>query len=172
MAVGAGPGGGRLMGTERARDLPARLEGVRRRFEVWRRTRRVRSRIPEPLWASAVRLAARYGVHRTAKALRVGYYSLKKRVEQEGAAGGDASPRGPANSLVTLAPRGSKTSGDVGEGGGGAAFLELAPPVQAGPCEWTLEFEAADGAKMRLHFKGVEPPDLTALGRGFWQVES
>jgi hypothetical protein len=101
------------------------------------------------LWASAVKLAARYGVHRTAKALRVGYYSLKKRVQQEAA-----------------------TAGDMAEVDAGATFLELAPSVQVGPCEWTLEFEAADGAKMRLHFKGVEPPDLTALGRGFWQVES
>jgi hypothetical protein len=117
-------------------------------------------------------LAARYGVHRTAKVLRVDYYSLKKRVEQESAAGDDGSASGPANSLVAFAPRGSKTSGEVGEGGGGAAFLELAPPVQVGPCEWTLEFEAADGAKMRLHFKGVEPPDLTTLSRAFWQVES
>jgi hypothetical protein len=137
------------MGTKRARDLPAELEGVRRRFEVWRRMRKGRSRIPEPLWASAVKLAARYGVHRTAKALRVGYYSLKKRVRQEAA-----------------------TAGEVAEVDAGAPFLELAPPVQVGPCEWTLEFEAADGAKMRLHFKGVEPPDLSALRRRFWQVES
>jgi len=101
------------------------------------------------LWASAVKLAARYGVHRTAKALRVGYYSLKKRLQQE-----------------------TGTAGEVAEVDGGATFLELAPPLQVGPCEWTLESVAASGAKMRLHFKGVQPPDLTALGRGFWQVES
>ena len=71
------------MSTKRTDDLPARLEGLRRRFEDWRRTRKVRSRIPEPLWASAVKLAGRYGIHRTAKALRVDYYALKKRVEEE-----------------------------------------------------------------------------------------
>jgi hypothetical protein len=135
------------MGTRKTRDLPARLEGLRRRFERWRRTREGRSRIPEPLWTSAVRVAGRYGTGRTAKLLRVDYYSLKKRVEGASAA------------IASKVPA-------------GAAFLELAPPVQVGPCEWTLEFEAADGAKMRLHFKGVEPPDLAALGRGFWQVES
>lgn len=39
-----------------------RLEGVRRRFDVWRRGRKVRSRIPKPLWAAAVKIAGRYGV--------------------------------------------------------------------------------------------------------------
>lgn len=96
-----------------------------------------------------MKLAARYGVHRTAKALRVGYYSLKKRAQQEAGA-----------------------AGEVAGVDAGATFFEWAPAVQVGPCEWTLEFAAASGAKMRLHFKGVEPPDLTALGRGFWQVES
>jgi hypothetical protein len=69
------------MGTRKTRDLPVRLETVRQRFERWRRTREVRSRIPEPLWASAVKVAGTYGIHRTARALRVDYYALKKRVE-------------------------------------------------------------------------------------------
>ena len=71
------------MSTKRTCDLPARLENLRQRFERWRRTRKVRSRIPEPLWAAAVKSAAKYGIHRTAKALRVDYYALKKRVEQK-----------------------------------------------------------------------------------------
>ena len=40
------------MGTKKRRDLPDRLEGLRRRFEQWRRTRKLRMRIPEPLWAA------------------------------------------------------------------------------------------------------------------------
>ena len=36
---------------------PLALEAVRRRFERWRRTRSVRSAIPEPLWDSAVKMA-------------------------------------------------------------------------------------------------------------------
>ena len=138
------------MSTKRRHDLPARLEGLRRRFEVWRRTRKVRSRIPESLWAAAVKLAGRYGIHRTAKALRVDYYALKKRVEGEGAS----------------------AASDVTEGGAGAAFLELAPGVRVGSCECTLEFEDGGGAKMRVHLKGVEAPDVTALSRSFWQIES
>ncbi|NQU26069.1 MAG: hypothetical protein HQ567_32690 [Candidatus Nealsonbacteria bacterium] len=76
------------MSSRKTGDLPARLVSLRQRFERWRRTRKVRSRIPEPLWASAVKLAGRYGTHRTAKALRVDYYALKKRVEQKAAIAG------------------------------------------------------------------------------------
>ncbi len=87
------------MSTRRTRGLPARLEGVRQRFEGWRRTRKVRSRIPEALWASAVKMAGTYGLHRTAKALRVNYYMLKKRVER-GAAVAASAPEGGAAATV------------------------------------------------------------------------
>jgi len=137
------------MGTKRRRDLPARLEGLRQRFERWRRTRKVRSRIPEPLWASAVKLATRYGIHRTAKALRVDYYALKKRV--------DGAPAATA----------SKTPAEVA----GAQFLELPATARVGCGECTLELEDAGGAKLRVHMKGFETPDLAALSRSFWQSE-
>ena len=138
------------MSTKRTRDLPARLKDLRRRFEDWRQTRRVRSRIPDPLWASAVKLAGRYGIHRTAKALRVDYYALKKRLEGEAAAGAGNVPQRVAR----------------------ATFLELDSPVRAGSCECTLELEDAGGAKLRVHLKGFEAPDLAALSRSFWQSES
>lgn len=60
--------------------LPARLKAGRRRFECWRRTRKGRSRIPDPLWNLAVKLSATYGTHRTAKTLRLSPDSLKKHV--------------------------------------------------------------------------------------------
>jgi len=137
------------MSAKRTCDLPGRLENLRQRFERWRRMRKVRSRIPEPLWAATVKSAAKYGIHRTAKALRVDYYALKKRVEGKSAA-----------SASNVPPRGA-----------GATFLELAPPTRAGSCQCTLEFEDAAGAKMRVHLEGVEAPDLTALSRSFWQSE-
>ncbi len=58
-------------------DLPPDLEKTRQRFEHWRRTRKTRSRIPGPLWTAAARMARRYGINQTARALRVDYYSLK-----------------------------------------------------------------------------------------------
>ena len=60
---------------------PARFEAVRRRFELWRRTRQGRARIPERLWTSAVKLAATYGLCRTARTLGLDYNALKQRVE-------------------------------------------------------------------------------------------
>ncbi len=143
------------MSTKRTCDLPARLENLRQRFERWRRTRKVRSRIPEPLWAAAVKSAAKYGIHRTAKALRVDYYALKKRVEQKAAiAGTQQEPAATA----------SKAAAE-------ATFLELPAAAWAGSGECTLDLEDADGAKLRIHFNGFEAPDLAALSRSFWQSE-
>ncbi len=127
------------------RGLPARLEEVRRRFERSRRTRRPRSRIPDSLWAAAVKMARIYGLHRTARALRVDYYSLKERVGED-----------------------SGVTSGMSERGAMAGFLELAPPTQTGAGECTLELEDTGGAKMRIHLKGCQTPDLAALSRSFW----
>ncbi len=132
------------MGADKTRNRLTGLEGVRRRFERWRQTRRPRSRIPDSLWAAATRAASTYGVHRTCRALRVDYYALKKRVERS-----------------TSAPHPAEEAAAV-------PFFELAPSAFAGPCECTLELEDAAGAKMHVHLKGVATPDLAALSRSFW----
>jgi hypothetical protein len=130
------------------RNLPARLERTRQRFDRWRETRKVRSRIPESLWASAVKMARAYGINRTARALRVDYYSLKERVESEVSSSG--------------VPKKNTSS----------TFVELAVPAIASTCECLLELEDVAGAKMRVHLKGVEVPDLAALSRSFWGLDS
>jgi hypothetical protein len=122
------------------------VEATRRRFEQWRQVRKVHTPIPESLWAAAVKLAGRYGISRTARALRVGYYALQERVERETACSAAASP--------TL---------------GEPAFLELAVPTRPGTSECLLEWEDGDGAKMRVHLQGVAAPDLVALSRSFWE---
>jgi hypothetical protein len=184
--------------------LPGRLEAIRRRFERWRRTRKGRSRIPEPLWAAAAKAAGTYGVHRTAKALGLDYYLLKERVEvatrgtsgrrgatdgkshrdavaalgtsRRGVAvdgrscGGAVAVRGTAAAgRGTAAARGGVAAGR-GEDGTttGATFVELAPCLSGGVRECILELEHPGGAKMRVHLKGVEAPDLAALTRSFW----
>jgi len=136
------------MSTRKKRGLPAQLENVRRRFEDWRQTRTVRTRIPDSLWAAAVKMADKYGVHRTAKALRIDYYGLKKRVEAE-------------SSSTSV-----RTKRSV------ATFVELAGPLPGGSGECLVELEDDSGAKMRVHLKGVEAPDLIALSRSFWGVPS
>ena len=132
------------MGIKKTRGLPARLEGLRRRFEHWRGRHKARSRIPEPLWGSAVKMAGTYGLNRTAKTLRLDYYVLKKRVERDG---------------VTIVDPPEK---------GSATFFELAPLPSAGVSECMLELENAGGAKMRVQLKSITMPDLAALSRSFW----
>lgn len=126
--------------------IPARLEAGQRRFERWRRTRKSHSRIPEALWTSAVKLAGAYGLCRTARTLRLDYSSLKKRISS--AAPHDSS--------------GQETA---------TAFVELVPPQRACLPECIVELEDPGGAKMRIHLKGAEGPDLTALSRSFWGIE-
>lgn len=127
------------------RTLPARLEAGRRRFERWRRTREGRSRIPDPLWNSAVKLSATYGIHRTAKTLRLNPDSLKKRVASTNGNGsrGQRKPRQKA-----------------AEQEAARAFVELVPTEGACPPECIVELENRRGAKMRIHAKGSQIPDV------------
>jgi hypothetical protein len=136
------------MGTRQAYAQRSRLEGVRRRFERWRRTRKVLSRIPEPLWAAAVKAANASGISHTAKTLRVNHHALKKRIAEAA-----ATSDGPGRAAVPT-------------------FLELAPLTRTSSCQCTLELEDACGAKMRVHLQSAEAPDLAALSRSFWELRS
>lgn len=132
------------MTTRGMQKVPAELVRAAARLAQWRRTRELGTRIPESLWKLALELAARHGVSRTAIALRVDYYALKKRLD------GQTPPR------------------RVGSGAA-PAFVELTPPslTTAGGC--VIEFENVSGAKMRIELRGIQVPDLTALGRSFWE---
>ena len=138
------------MGIKKTREVPRRLEGVRRRIEQWRRSRKVRAPIPDPLWAAAVRMAKSYGMNRTARALRLNYYGLKKRVERQAVAAAGAS----------------ETKDSV-------PFVELVPFTSAGQCDCLLELENG-GAKMQIQLKGITVPGtirrmvLAALSQTFW----
>lgn len=126
--------------------LPARLEAVRQRFEHWRRTRGRRSCIPDPLWAAAVKLCATYGIHRTAKTLRLNPDSLKKHVASTG--GNDSTSREAR-----------------------ATFVELVPSGPSCAPECMIELEDRRGAKMRIHLSGGQSPEVvTAVSRVFFGV--
>ena len=136
------------MRTSRTQGLPPRLEATRRRFERWRRSRKIGSRIPAALWAAAVKQAEAYGIHPTAKALGVAYYSLKKRLEEKSAS--HSRRAAPAN---------------------GAKFVELSTAARTGIPECILELEDVGGAKMRIEVKGIEAGDLATLSRSLWAME-
>ena len=179
-------------------DVSTRLEKANQRFEHWRQTQQGRSRIPEPLWAAAVRAAEQCGPFRTAQILRLDYASLKRRMEAAATRkrrldiatacrrSGEAMSRVPSGRRVGHASGGlsggavAPTDGKEVPTGREAVptgreavptFLELTPPGAACLAEYILELEDARGAKMRVHLKGVDMPDWAALCRDFWSTE-
>ena len=121
--------------------VPAPLLRLQRRFAAWRKIRTPGERIPEQLWKSAAKVAADYGLNRTASVLKLDYYSLKRHVDLL------------AESAVS------------------AAFIELPPAPVVPAHECIIELEDGTGASLRMHCKGTELPDLLALGRSFWNAE-
>jgi hypothetical protein len=124
--------------------VPARLGRGRERFERWRRQHKTRCRLPEPLWATAVKLAQEYGVNRTARTLRLEYNGLKKRMA------------GTASESSTAAP---------------APFVQLFGSELTTATECLMECEDARGTKLRLHIKGPQLPDLAVLIGKLWNGE-
>ena len=127
------------MAGRKRRDIPASLTRGRGRFEAWRRTREVGTRIPDRLWSLAVKLVDAHGVSRTASTLGLDDHALKRRVA--------------AKSVDSPAAAG--------------AFIEVCPPSLAAAGECVVEVEDGSGASMRVHLRGCDTPDLVALCRGF-----
>ncbi len=121
--------------------VAADVRRAARGFAAWRRTRKKGTPIPHSLWDAAVQLSAVHGVAAISRALKLDYYSLKKRLAANNAA---PSPT--------------------------PAFIEL--PSGAPACaECVVEFEDVAGARLRVHLKGHEAPDLVALSRSFWDAD-
>ena len=130
------------MRTRQRDELPKDLAQARSRFEAWRQQRQGGRRIPQPLWDLAARLASRHGISRTATALGLDYYSLKKQAE---AAAPQPPPCGPA-------------------------FVELPPPAVAAK-QALFELDNGAGATMRVQLLGYDAADVEALARRFWDAE-
>src|SRR5947209_5334505 len=129
------------MGAHERGQLPLDLVRGRARFQAWRTRRKAGELIPQSLWAVAIRLAKTHGVSRTAGALGLDYYSLKKRTE---------SPATPRQS-------------------DGPAFVEFtAPAMVSKQCQ--VELDNGAGATMRVQLVGYDAADIEALARGFWDA--
>jgi len=127
------------MGNWAHSDLPAALSRAQQKIEQWRERHRPRARIPEELWREFVGLACVWGINRTARALRLDYYALKKRATAAAESGEPV-----------------------------AQFVEVLPggmPAPGPAC--TIDLEDASGVKMRIHLQGGDPPDIVALARLF-----
>jgi hypothetical protein len=116
------------------------LEQLKKRFTNWRRTRKTKTPIPRRLWNSAAKIAMQSGLSRTAKALRLNYYDLKKRID-----------------VYAIAPSSAP------------AFIELSAAAIGTTPECIIECENKNGAKMRIQIKGVNAPDLNAIAAEFWR---
>jgi|SRR5271154_5132663 len=121
--------------------LPKDLVRGQSRFQAWRRRRQGRSRIPQPLWALAVRLVQTHGISRTATVLGLDYYRLKKQVE--------------------TADQPQST---------GPAFVELPAPVVVGK-QCLVELTNEAGATLRVQLVGYDTADVEALARSFWSAD-
>ena len=124
-------------------NLPAKLARGRERFEKWRRKHKAYRRLPEYLWSAAAKLAGEYGINRTARALRLDYGGLKKRM---------GSSVGVATSQAVVEPK----------------FLQLLGSELVAAAECIIECENINGIKLRIHLRGTQLPDLTALGSVLW----
>ena len=124
-------------------NLPAKLARGRERFEKWRSKHKTYRRLPEYLWSAAAKLAGEYGLNRTARALRLDYKGLKKRIEV--ADSGD-------HLQTTIGPK----------------FLELPLSGTNVTTECIIECENINGIKLRIHLKGTQLPDLGALNSVLW----
>ena len=124
-------------------NLPAKLARGRERFEKWRSNHKTYRRLPEYLWSAAAKLAGEYGLNRTARALRLDYNGLKKRIE------------------ATVSSGTSPTSV-------GSQFLQLLPSELTAAAECIIECENINGIKLRIHLKGTQLPDLGALSSVLW----
>jgi hypothetical protein len=95
------------------------------------------------LWQAVVELARRHGVSRTAQALRLDYYSIKKRLE--------AAQR----------PRGTREAPE-------SRFVELPLRAVPAPPACVLEVEDGRGARLRVELQGFGAGELAGLVRTVW----
>ena len=110
------------------------------RLAAWRKHRRHRQPIPEPLWEGAAVLARTHGVSAISSALRLNYYDLQRRA---GACAGPTQPA-PAPTFVEV------------------PMAKLRPPV-SDPV--TVELAHRSGSRLTLRLQNR--PDLLAVVKAF-----
>ena len=132
------------MGREIDGEAAARLDGLARRIEHWRAARKASQPMPGEIWDAAVALAREHGVGPVARALRIDFGALKKRL---------------GDSTHVAATRSTH-------------FVELDDiPVfgRAVSTPTVVELCAADGATLVIRLAARDAVDVTALAAAFWR---
>jgi hypothetical protein len=132
------------MSVKQPANISIALSQARHQLDLWRSQQpNKRTRLPKEFWQQAVALAREHGLNKTARALNVKYYSLKKHFDET---------RGDASVSSKLKPE----------------FIELLPgTVTPGGVECTIEWTEGSNATVRMHIKGVGVSELTALAGVF-----
>jgi hypothetical protein len=113
----------------------------------WRSTAARRSRIPEEFWSQAVELAGIHGVGKVARALRLDYTALKRRVTR---------PSGGAVPTVGAAPPAAFVESPFGLAGAGASCV--------------LALADARGRSLRIEWSGAVAGEVAAVARRLWEA--
>jgi len=124
--------------------IPEAILQFQRQLEQFRSTRPLRTKLPEPLWQTAVELARQHGIYAVAHPLRLDYTRLKQRLD----------------GVPTRLPKPAKP-----------AFVELIGGSPAPLPECVIEFESARGSKMRIQWKAAVPPDWASLLHAWHQIQ-
>ena len=118
------------------------LEEVRCRFETRRSRKKGGSPIPNALWQAALEQCRTHSILEVSRALRLNYNDLKNRFQ--------------GHKKMSL----SSNSGCV-------EFVELGFEGVAKAAQCVVEMEAANGAKLRMHFlgqqRGIDPVALASV---------
>jgi hypothetical protein len=131
------------MSTKQPANLVLALSTARRQFDQWRNRHRKRARLPKELWRRAAALAREHGLNKTAAALGLDYYSLKKHVDKM------------ACDQVICA----KAQPD---------FIEfLGDAMRPGSMECTIEWADSSGSTVRMHIKGASLSELASVAGVF-----
>ena len=159
--------------------LPPELLKLQGRFDTWRAQRQLGQRIPGVLWDDASTLAGKFGLHRTASVLKLDYYSLKKRVEQNASNSSSQNSRAQNSQsnassqkysrLKNAQPKNAQPKNT--QPSEMQAFVELSasPLIDSRQC--TIELEDIAGARMRICLNGYDAPDVVALSQQFWESD-
>ena len=113
------------------------LDEIRAQFEQWRHSRDKRKAIPGALWEAAASLYPTYSLHRISKELRLNHTKLKHYVQG----------LSPDLSVPT------------------ASFIELGFAKPAPACQYMVEMQHQNGARMTMQV--TDSRDLMKLARLF-----
>lgn len=149
------------------------LKKLERELKAWRQGPRIGGRIPEPLWAQAVSLAAIHGQWKTTRRLNLNYYALKKRCEATAAPVKPTKPvkrREPAK--AAKATRGEKRAklAKATKAAPMLEFVELPRVASTSGPECFLELERDGGSRLRVGLRGAGVRQLETVARMLWEL--